>query len=148
MDLAARVAGNVLRDASLFFDKIIDGVLELRGFGLPCIECQLGQVLLIELIGARSNDAVIRTDRTELLIKGHELLLLSPVADRIQVFGNLTLGGVDKVAQWLQPVRIVDERCFCQKPGEKVRLGFRFQKPAQVFEPCRGRQLPPAWHSS
>jgi hypothetical protein len=82
-NLASGVAGDFLRDASLLCDKIIDSVLELCGFGLRGVECQLGPLLLTELIGARGNNAVIRADHAELLVKSREFLLLGAVVDRI-----------------------------------------------------------------
>ena len=127
--LAACVADYFLRDPSLFFDKIIDCVLEFCGFGLCGVECQLGLLLLGEFISARGDNVVVRAYRAKLPVEGHEFLLIRS-ADRIQVLDDLALRSVDKVAQRLQPARIVDERCFRQKAGKEVRLGFCLQKPA------------------
>lgn len=119
-DLPARVSGYVLRNAALLLDETIDSVLELGSLGLRGCERQLGVVLLAKLVGARGDNPVLRRDHGELLIESNELFLLSAVADRIQVFGNFALGGIDKVAQRFQTTRIADEGCFCQKSREEV----------------------------
>jgi hypothetical protein len=134
--LTSRVARDFLRDASLLCDKIIDSMLEPRGIALRGVECQLGPLLLTELIGACGKDAVIRADCAELLVKSREFVLLGVVADSTQVLGDFALRGIDKIAQWLQAACIADERCLGQEPRQEVRFRFRFEESAQVFKPC------------
>ena len=137
--MAACIAGYVLRGAALLFDQCVDRLLEFRGVLLCGRECDLRLVLLIELVGPRGNDPVVRADGAKLLVKRGQLLLLRPIGDCIQVLGYFPLGGRNQVAQRLQAASVADERSFRQQACQQVRFRFRFQKPAEIFQPCLDR---------
>jgi hypothetical protein len=90
--LVTCVAGYVLRGCTLLFDQGVDRLLELRSVLLCGRECDLRLVLLIELVGTRSNDPVVRADGAKLLVKRGQLLLLRPIGNCIQVLGYLPFG--------------------------------------------------------
>lgn len=146
--MAACVAGYLLRGAALLFDQGVDRMLEPRGVLLCGRECDLRLVLLIELVGPRGNDPVVRADGPKLLVKRGQLLMLRLIGNCIQVLGYFPLGGRNEVAQRLQAACVADERSFRQQAGQQVRFRFSLQKPAEVFEPRpnRGRALLPGVH--
>jgi hypothetical protein len=99
----------------------------------------LCRVLLIEFVGPRSNDPVVRTDGAKLLVERGQLLLLRPVRDGVQILDYLSLGGRYDVTQWLEAAGIADERSLRQQACEQIRFRFSLQKPAEILKPCLDR---------